>query len=325
MLLAMEMPVRVVSLPDGDDPDSFLLKHPPEDLAERIAAAESIVSFQCRMERAKERNPGSIDAVMRITRAVLETIASCPGAVLRSSMVDEASRLLSIPTAALMEDLGKVKAAKAAARPAPVAAPSPDGPEAVDAGMPADASAPADGNGVDESRPALVGATAASAEPPPDREFAFMGFLMANEADQDIARMVVAHFTPAMFASDFTRRFLGLWLDEARGGEDPFAAFQEGLCEMERKWFDRILSASCRSDASGLERAEIVRDFARSLWCDRLRRERGSLPAAGDDAAATRRIEISVDLKRLQQSDWDAAARLIDGMISSMTKGEKDK
>ena len=321
MLLAMEMPVRVVSLPDGDDPDSFLLKHPPEDLASRIASAESIVSFQCRMERAKERDPGSIDAVMRVTRAVLETIASCPGAVLRSSMVDEASRILSIPTAALMEDLGKVKSAKAAARPTQEENPAQDEEDSpVDEDTVQQAEDPAGAE-----QPDVVGVSAASAEPPPDREFAFMGFLMANEADPDIAGMVVAHFTPAMFASDFTRRFIGLWLDEARDGGDPFAAFQEGLCEMERKWFDRILSSSYRSDASGLGRAEILRDFARSLWCDRLRRERGLLPAAGDEAAATRRIEISMDLKRLQQSGWDDAARLIEGMISSMKKGEKDK
>ena len=142
MLLAMEMPVRVVSLPDGDDPDSFLLKHPPEDLASRIASAESIVSFQCRMERAKEANPGSIDAVMRVAKAVLETIASCPGAVLRSSMVDEASRILSIPTAALMEDLAKLKAAKTAARPVPAAdKPPAGGAEGVDDGPATDAPA----------------------------------------------------------------------------------------------------------------------------------------------------------------------------------------
>ena len=320
MLLAMEMPVRVVSLPDGDDPDSFLLKHPPEDLASRIASAESIVSFQCRMERAKEANPGSIDAVMRVAKAVLETIASCPGAVLRSSMVDEASRILSIPTAALMEDLAKLKAAKAAARPVPAAdKPPAGGAEGVDGGPATDA--PAAEDGVDE----VVGMSAAAAEPPPDRELAFMGFLMANEDDPGLVRMAVANFAPAMFASDFTRRFLGRWLGEAKDGEDRFAEFQEELGEVERKWFDGILSSSYRSYASGLGRAEIMRDFARSLWCDQLRRERGSLPASGDDAAASRRIEISMDLKRLQQASWEDASGLIAGLVANMTKGEKDK
>ena len=78
ILLGMEMPVRVVSLPDGDDPDSFLRKHPAADLQAKIDAAESVVAFQCRIERAKERSPGSIDAVARVARAVVATIAACP-------------------------------------------------------------------------------------------------------------------------------------------------------------------------------------------------------------------------------------------------------
>ena len=54
LLLARELPVRVVSLPDPDDPDSFLRRHGAAALQQRIDAAESIVSFQCRAEKAKE-------------------------------------------------------------------------------------------------------------------------------------------------------------------------------------------------------------------------------------------------------------------------------
>ena len=107
MLLGMEMPVRVASLPDGDDPDSFLRTKGPEALQKIIDGAQSITAFQCRMEAAKEKNPGSIDAVSRITKAVVRTIAHCPSAVLRASMCAEAARLLSLPAAALGEEADK--------------------------------------------------------------------------------------------------------------------------------------------------------------------------------------------------------------------------
>ncbi|MBR1920378.1 MAG: DNA primase, partial [Kiritimatiellae bacterium] len=71
MLLAAEMPVRVVSLPDGDDPDSFLRAKGAEAFRALLEKGESIMSFQCRVERAKEAAPASVDAVARVSRAVL--------------------------------------------------------------------------------------------------------------------------------------------------------------------------------------------------------------------------------------------------------------
>ena len=111
MLLAREMPVRVVSLPDGDDPDSFLRTKGRDALQRLIDGAESIVGFQCRVERAKEANPASIDAVARVSKAVLSTLAACPSAILRASLVDEAAKNLGLPAAALAEELARLKAA----------------------------------------------------------------------------------------------------------------------------------------------------------------------------------------------------------------------
>ena len=128
MLLAAEIPVRVVSLPDGDDPDSFLRTKGAEAFRALLEKGESIISFQCRVERAKERDPASIDAVARVSKAVLSTIAACPSAVLRASMVGEASKLLGLPSAALTEELEAVrkKASLAAPRhPASTAQESP--------------------------------------------------------------------------------------------------------------------------------------------------------------------------------------------------------
>ena len=303
MLLAMEMPVRVVSLPDGDDPDSYLCSHPASDLQALIDGAESIVSFQCRVERAKERDPGSIDAVSRTAKAVLSTIASCPSAILRATLVDEAAKKLGLPSAAMAEELSKTEA-RSVRREAPSAA-EPYEPESVDR-LP------------DDDGPPVTGVDAASALPPPDREFALVGFLLANEYDKNLAGVVGAMLPPSVFSHDFTRRFARVWLDEATDGEDLVAGFADALPMHERAWFDRALSESGRTGASGLGAEEILEDFVRAMWCARLSRDRGALPESDGDESVARRLKISSDLKRLRQASWGEVRE----MVTDIMKGE---
>ena len=134
LCLAAGLPVRVVALPGGDDPDSFLRKHPAEEFQKMLDAAESIMSFQVRAERAKEPNPNSVDAVARITREILLTIATCPNEVLKAAMTGEAAKLLDLPSAALVDELAKVRVEKPR-RPAPPP-PAPDEPEPDDGAGP---------------------------------------------------------------------------------------------------------------------------------------------------------------------------------------------
>ena len=303
MLLAMEMPVRVVSLPDGEDPDSFLRRHPASDLQTLIDGAESIVSFQCRVERAKEANPTSIDAVNRITKAVLKTISACPSAVLRASLAGEAAKILGLPAAALTEELGKLKAEPKPVRPADADA-EPDPFEAE-----------ADFDAVPESGPTddapVEGEDAAAAVPPPAKEMALCEFLMANERDKTLDGMI-GEFLPAkVFAHDFTRRFVEVWRMEVASGEDAFATFAASLDARMRAWFDAVLLEAGRTQASGLSATDILQDFIRALWCEHLKRVRGSLPASGDAAADLERMRISMNLKRFQQARWAVVKDLI--------------
>ena len=326
LLLALELPVRVVSLPDGDDPDSFLRKRGAAALQQRIDAAESIVSFQCRAERAKEANPQSIDAVARISRAVLTTVAACPSAILRATMIDEAAKLLALPVVALNEEVEKLRAEAARGRKlaqrrrdaeseqvgdgAPIETPD-------DAYPPSEASAEGGSmRGAEVPRAAI----AESREPPPARERAFMEFLMANEGDADVAGQVGEFLPDKVFAHDFTRRFVTVWRDGAAKGEDLFAGFADALDDSERGWFDAALLAAGRSQASGLKPTDILQEFVRQLWSDWLARVRGALPADGDDALAARRLKISMDLKRLGQVKWHAVKE----MVREFIKGDND-
>ena len=300
LFLAAEMPVRVVSLPEGDDPDSYLRKHPAEDFQKLLDHAESIMSFQVRAEKAKETNPDSIDAMARITKAILNTIAQSKNAVIKAGMVGEAAKLLGVPSAALNEELGKIKV-EAPNRPlSNVSGPQDESPEAEDF---------TDEEPIDEAD--FSGEDAAAVIPPPPRELALCAFLMANEYDKTLDGMLGEYLPPKVFAHDFTRRFIETWRAEVVQNEDLLQDFAGKLEGHERGWFDTVLLSGSKTESSGLSPTDILQDFVRSLWADELKRERGSLPASGDAEADLRRMKLSMDLKRLSSVRWAAVKDMV--------------
>ena len=313
LCLAAGIPVRVVSLPGGDDPDSFLRTHPSEDFRRMLDAAESIMSFQVRVARAAEKDPGTIDAVARVTKAVLETIAACPNEVLKAAMTGEAAKLLGLPTAALADELAKVRVDRRRARPAAAETNATDEmDEPSDAlGEPSPDGLPVADSPDGDDAPAPVAEDAAAAVPPPPRETALCAFLMANEYDATLADMLGEFLPPSAFAHPFTGRFVDVWRQECAKGEDLFAAFAEGLSPRERRWFDAILLSVDKSQACGLSATDILQDFVRAIWADALARRRGALPAAGDAEADEERVRITLDLKRLSSVRWHAVKDMI--------------
>ena len=309
LCLAAALPVRVVSLPGGDDPDSFLRAHPAEDFRRLLENAESIMSFQVRAERAKERDPGSVDAVARITREVLTTVAACPSAVLKAAMTGEAAKLLGLPTAALAEELGKVKASepKRPPRPAPPEAAEPDDAETSPEDVDSDANAATGATDAD----ALSGEDARQALPPPPEERALCAFLLANEYDKTLDGMVGEFLPASVFAHAFTVSFVETWRQECVKGEDLFAAFADGLPPRARAWFDAILLDAGKSQASALAATDILQEFVRTLWAVALRRRRGALPAVGDAAVERTRLALSMDLKHLASARWPDVKKMV--------------
>ncbi|MBR2713264.1 MAG: DNA primase [Kiritimatiellae bacterium] len=303
LFLAAEMPVRVVSLPEGDDPDSYLRKHPAEDFQKLLDDAESIMSFQVRAEKAKETNPDSIDAMARVTKAILGTIAQSKNAVIRAGMVGEAAKLLGVPSAALSEELGKIKVE--ARKPVKSTV---DAEDAFEDDFSSDR--PTDWP-ADQVEEAVEGEDAHRAMPPPPRELALCAFLMANEYDRTLDGMLGEYLPPKVFAHDFTRRFIETWRAEVVKNEDLLRDFAGKLEGHEREWFDSVLLGGGKTESSGLSATDILQDFVRSLWADELKRERGSLPASGDAEADLRRMKLSMDLKRLSSVRWAAVKDMV--------------
>ena len=308
LFLAAEMPVRVVSLPEGDDPDSYLRKHPAEDFQKLLDNAESIMSFQVRAEKAKEANPDSIDAMARITKAVLATIAQSKNAVIKAGMVGEAAKLLGVPSAALNEELGKIRDSPVRLT-SKVSSPQDGRRETEDADERPETEDFTDEEPFDEGD--FEGEDAAAVIPPSPRELALCAFLMANEYDKTLDGMIGEFLPPRVFAHDFTRRFVEAWRAEVVKNEDLLQDFAGQLEGHEREWFDSILLSGGKTESSGLSPTDILQDFVRALWADELKRERGSLPANGDAEADLRRMKLSMDLKRLSSVRWAAVKDMV--------------
>ena len=108
LLLAEGMPIRVLALPDGDDPDSYILKHGKDSFADLInKKAESIVQFQIRASRTAEKNPNDPNASVRITKSVLETVSKSKDKVYRTILLKEAAKSLGIDFSTLSEEANK--------------------------------------------------------------------------------------------------------------------------------------------------------------------------------------------------------------------------
>ncbi len=302
LMLAESMPVRVVSLPGGHDPDSFLREKGHDAFQALLDGAESIVSFQVRVMQGKEVSPKSVDALARISRGVLGTIASCSSAVLRAGMVDEAAKLLGLPVAALQEELKGTKSAAKLTKVAKVgqrAAVDVNEDEAADE---FDAVGEEDGEAIDEGL--AMGEDAAKVVPPSAREFNLMDFLFIHERDEVLGKMVDEFLPQEILGHDFTRGFVAAWKGEFGSEEDGMVAFAEGLQGVEKGWFDRVMSGSDRKEACSQTPTNVLQELVRGVWIDYLNRLRGSLPAIGDKTAEDERFELTMLANSLRLVKW---------------------
>lgn len=109
MLLSHNMKVKVMLLPDGDDPDSFARKHTPEEFRKYVEAHETdIIRFksQVMIDSVKNDPMRRIEAV----NSVVTSIAHIPDNVGRDVYVQECSMLLNIPEETIAKSVARVRA-----------------------------------------------------------------------------------------------------------------------------------------------------------------------------------------------------------------------
>lgn len=279
LCLAEALPVRVVSLPGGDDPDSFLRTHKREEFKALLDSAESIVAFQVRTEFQKESNPKSVEAITRVTKAVLATISKSSSVVIREGMMKEAAALLSLPIEALRQELSGENVSVLSAT--------------------SDPSEPSEL----PARPAPPSLSEPALPPPPEIELQFAEFLLACGSDEHVLDMVTEFLVKEVFLNDFTWRFLEAW----KAGTAALGQFVSSLEGEEKRWFDRIYLAGSRSLASTLSVTKLAENNIRQLWSAYLERRLYDMPQTEADD----RLRLRVDIYNLREERWPEVKNIL--------------
>jgi DNA primase len=104
IFIAAELSVRVVTLPEKEDPDSLIRKKGSEALAVLVKEAPAALDFliDC---LGRQENMNTEAGRMRVVKAVLNLIRHCPSAARRDPMIHRAADLLHISPQALGQDL----------------------------------------------------------------------------------------------------------------------------------------------------------------------------------------------------------------------------
>ncbi len=111
MLLEEGMNIKVMLLPDGEDPDSFARKHNATEFQEYIAAHE--VDF-IRFKTNLLMNDAKGDPYKRseVIKDIVKSISVIPEAIVRSEYIKECSQMLHVEERILVSEVAKLKREK---------------------------------------------------------------------------------------------------------------------------------------------------------------------------------------------------------------------
>ncbi|MBN2683817.1 MAG: DNA primase [Pontiellaceae bacterium] len=108
IFMAAELAVRVVTLPQGEDPDSLIRKEGAEALTSRVVEAPSALDFLIDASE-KQEDVETEAGRMRVVQSVLNFIGQCNSAARRDPMIYHAADRLHISPQALTQDLMRAK------------------------------------------------------------------------------------------------------------------------------------------------------------------------------------------------------------------------
>ncbi len=106
MLLAQEMNVKVLLLPDGDDPDSFARKNTPEDFRKYVEEHQTdIIRFKVQVLMKSAGNDPQMRA--EVINSVITSLAHIPDRVTRDVYIKECSSMLHINEETVARSVGE--------------------------------------------------------------------------------------------------------------------------------------------------------------------------------------------------------------------------
>ena len=118
MVLAEGMNVRLVLLPDGDDPDSFARKHTAEEFNSYVAEhSRNFIEFKT----ALLKEEAGKDPLKRadMIRSIAESISKIPDQIKRLVFVQESARILGVKEDMLMQEIARMLLQRGAKSPIP--------------------------------------------------------------------------------------------------------------------------------------------------------------------------------------------------------------
>ena len=103
MLLAEGMNIKVLLLPDGDDPDSFARKHSSDELRQYIEAHQTdFITFKIQLTVENATDPVKRSEAIG---SIVKSISVIPDPILRSTYISELSRRIGMKEQTLIESL----------------------------------------------------------------------------------------------------------------------------------------------------------------------------------------------------------------------------
>lgn len=95
MLLAQKLHVKVLLLPDGEDPDSFARKHTPEEFRNYIESHQTDF-IHYKLDVLLKNADGNPQEISSAVRSVVNSIASIPDEIERISYIKECARIVDM-------------------------------------------------------------------------------------------------------------------------------------------------------------------------------------------------------------------------------------
>lgn len=107
LILAQDINVKVVLLPDGEDPDSYALNHTPQELQQYIDEhEEDFIKFKTRILLKDADDPLKKADVIK---SLIDSISKISNQVTRSIYIKECSKLLDVKEDALYAETGRAR------------------------------------------------------------------------------------------------------------------------------------------------------------------------------------------------------------------------
>lgn len=107
LALAEEMNVRIIALPEGEDPDSFAKKHSPEEIEKYISEnEEDFIKFKVDLFAEEAKN----DPIKRaqLIKDIVKSISVIPDRILRGEYIRTTAKQLNVSEEALYSEVTKI-------------------------------------------------------------------------------------------------------------------------------------------------------------------------------------------------------------------------